>query len=53
MKARLQYRPDGERLGIAIFFPAEIIEAFVADGADEIEFEVIRMPSGIHIDIGG
>ena len=48
--ARIQMTPNGQILGVAIFLPAEIIEPFVEDGA-VIEFELIRMPSGVHIEI--
>ena len=53
MKAQLQRTPDGHPLGAAVFLPADIIEPYVSDAAEEIEFELIRMPSGVHIEIGG
>ena len=51
--AKIQRTPDGHPLGAAIFVDAEIIEPFVSDGTEEIEFELIRMPSGVHIEIEG
>jgi len=51
--AKVQRAPDGRLLGVAIFLPADIIEPFVTDGADEIEYKLIRMPGGVHIEIAG
>lgn len=51
MKARLQCRPDGKPLCMCVVIPADIIDPFITDGAEEIEFELIRMPSGVHIEI--
>ena len=51
--AKVQRTPDGRLLGCCIFLDAAIVGQFADGGADEIEFELIRMPSGIHLEIVG
>lgn len=45
--AQVQHTPGGRLLSVAVWLPADVTEPFVDDGADEIEFDLIWMPSGI------
>ena len=52
-RAKIQRTAAGGLLPMCVAIPAEIIEEFVRDGRAEIEFDLIRMPSGVHIQIRG
>lgn len=52
-RAKVQRAPNGRLFGVAIFLPADVIEPFMDDGTEAIEFGLIRMPGGIHLKIGG
>ena len=51
--AKVQRTHDGRLFGAAIFLDAEVIERFVDDGAEEIEYELKALPDGIMFEIRG
>lgn len=51
--AKVQRTPDGRLFGAAIFLDAEVIERFVDDGAEEIEYKLKAVPDGIMFEMGG
>ena len=51
-RARIQRTPNGRLLGVAIFLEAEIIEKYVTDSAEHIEYTPTLLPAGIMLEIG-
>ena len=49
--ARIQRRPDGGLLGVAVFLPAEIVEQYVDNSTETLNFDLIAAPEGIFIEI--
>lgn len=52
-RARIQRSPSRHLLGAAVFLPAEVIEPFICDTAEEIEYTLKAHPDGILIKSGG
>ena len=52
-RVKVQRTPNGTVLGCAVMIPADTIESFVTDGAEEIEYDLKALPDGIMFEIGG
>ena len=51
--ARIQRTPEGQLLGCAVMIPAEIIDRYVDNSTERLNFDLIAAPEGILIKIWG
>ena len=51
--ARIRRTPEGRLLGCAVMIPAEIVEQYVDNSTETLNFDLIAAPEGILIEIGG
>ena len=52
-RAKLQYAGNGHCFGAAIYLPRHLLDGVVPDGAEELEYNLIRSPSRLLIEIVG
>ena len=50
--AKVQHSPEGRLLGYAVMIPAEIVERYVDNSTETLNFNFIAVPEGILFEIG-